>query len=84
LAIFDEAHHVAAQTIYDLLYRMPNVSTVVGLSASPWRDDGLDLLLEAALGPVRYAIRASDLIDQGWLVPPHIRVHRIPGGQRVP
>ena len=77
-AIFDEAHHVAAQTIYDLSFRMPNVSTIVGLSASPWRDDGLDLLLEAALGPVRYRIRATDLIEQGWLVPPHITVHRIP------
>lgn len=77
-AIFDEAHHVAAQTIYDLLFKMPNVSTVIGLSASPWRDDGLDLLLEAALGPVRFAIRATDLIEQGWLVPPHITVHRIP------
>ena len=77
-AIFDEAHHVAAATIYDLLFRMPNVSTVVGLSASPWRDDGLDLLLEAALGPVRHRIRATDLIAQGWLVPPVITVHKIP------
>lgn len=78
LAIFDEAHHVAAQTIYDLLFRMPNVSTVIGLSASPWRDDGLDLLLEAALGPVRYRIRATDLIEQGWLVRPNITVHKVP------
>lgn len=78
LAVFDEAHHVAAQTIYDLLFRMPNVSTVIGLSASPWRDDGLDLLLEAACGPVRFVIRATDLIEQGWLVPPSITVHRIP------
>jgi len=77
-AIFDEAHHVAAATIYDLLFRMPNVSTVVGLSASPWRDDGLDLLLEAALGPVRYRIRATDLIEQGWLVRPSIIAHKIP------
>lgn len=77
-AIFDEAHHVAAQTIYDLLFKMPMVSTVVGLSASPWRDDGLDLLLEAALGPVRCRIRATDLIEQGWLVPPTITVHKIP------
>lgn len=77
-AIFDEAHHVAAQTIYDLLFRMPNVSTVVGLSASPWRDDGLDLLLEAVCGPVRHIIRASDLIAQGWLVPPTITAHKIP------
>lgn len=77
-AVFDEAHHVAAQTIYDLLYRMPNVSSVVGLSASPWRDDGLDLLLEAVCGPVRHRIRATDLIEQGWLVPPHIAVHKIP------
>lgn len=77
-AIFDEAHHVAAQTIYDLLFKMPRVSWVVGLSASPWRDDGLDLLLEAACGPVRHVIRASDLIGQGWLVPPTITVHKIP------
>lgn len=77
-AIFDEAHHVAAATIYDLLFRMPNVTTVIGLSASPWRDDGLDMLLEAALGPVRCRIRATDLIEQGWLVPPVITAHKIP------
>ena len=77
-AIFDEAHHVAAQTIYDLLFKMPMVSWVVGLSASPWRDDGLDLLLEAVCGPVRCRIRATDLIEQGWLVPPTISVHKVP------
>jgi len=76
LAIFDECHHVAAPTIYSVRHKMINAPVAIGLSASPWRDDGHDMLIEAACGPVKYVITASDLIDQGFLVPPSIHVYR--------
>lgn len=76
LAMFDECHHVAAHTVYNVRMRLANAPIVVGLSASPWRDDGHDMRIEAACGPVKYAITASDLIDQGFLVPPEIVVYR--------
>lgn len=76
LALFDECHHVAAQTVYSVRMRLENAPVIVGLSASPWRDDGHDMRIEAACGPVKYSITASDLIDQGFLVPPEIAVYR--------
>jgi superfamily II DNA or RNA helicase len=76
--MFDECHHVAAKTLYETAMKLKNVKCVVGLSASPWRDDNHDLMIEAICGPVRYVITASDLIDQGFLVPPEIVVYRRP------
>lgn len=78
LVIFDEVHHVAAPTVYRTLLRAESANTVVGLSASPWRDDGHDLLIEAACGPVVARISASELIDAGYLVAPEIQVFRYP------
>lgn len=75
-AIFDECHHVAAKTLYDTAMKLSHARCVVGLSASPWRDDNHDLMIEAVCGPVRYVITASDLIDAGFLVPPNITVYR--------
>lgn len=76
--IFDECHHVAARTLYETAMKLKNAKCVVGLSASPWRDDNHDLMIEAVCGPVRHKITASDLIDQGFLVPPEITVYRRP------
>jgi len=76
LAIFDECHHVAAPTVFSVRGRLVAAPFVVGLSASPWRDDGHDMMIEAACGSVKYRITASDLIDQGFLVPPDIVVYR--------
>jgi superfamily II DNA or RNA helicase len=76
--LFDECHHVAAQTLYNTAMKLANVKGIVGLSASPWRDDNHDLMIEAVCGPVRHVITASDLIDEGFLVPPEITVYRRP------
>lgn len=76
MAIFDECHHVAAPTLYTVRCKMEQAPIVIGLSASPWRDDGHDMLIEAACGPVKYNITASDLIDLGFLVRPDIHVFR--------
>lgn len=76
--LFDECHHVAAQTLYSTAMKLQNVKGIVGLSASPWRDDNHDLMIEAVCGPVRHKITASDLIDQGYLVAPEIVVYHRP------
>lgn len=75
LVIFDECHHVAAPTLYTVRHKMADCPMVVGLSASPWRDDGHDMLIEAACGPVKYQVTASDLIEAGYLVAPEIHVY---------
>ena len=78
LVIMDECHRVAAPTALELISRFKNAENLLGLSASPWRDDGADLALEAAFGPVFYSVSASDLTRQGYLVPAVIRMLEVP------
>jgi superfamily II DNA or RNA helicase len=78
VVVFDECHGVAADTPQAVLTLAINACAVVGLSASPWRDDGLDMLIEAACGTTVYTISATQLIAAGWLVQPLIFVHRLP------
>jgi len=78
VVIFDECHHVPADTFYKIAFRTPRAALRFGLSATPWRDDGHDLLLEAALGDKICVVRCTDLIREGYLVAPCIEMVRAP------
>lgn len=71
--IVDEAHILGAQTVYDITTGLPALFKY-GFSASPWRDDGADLMIEAAVGEIIYRIEAATLVEDGFLVPPMIEV----------
>lgn len=73
VVFMDECHRVAAPTAMAVLEQLTNPKFRFGLSASPWRDDGADLAIQACLGPVAYSVTASDLILSGHLVRPTIR-----------
>lgn len=76
--MMDECHRVAAPLATGVVSAFPRALLRYGFSASPWRDDGADLALEAIFGHVIYSIDASTLIDQGHLVKPYIRFRRVP------
>jgi superfamily II DNA or RNA helicase len=76
LVIFDECHHVPAATFYRVASRAASAAWRFGLSATPWRDDHQDMLLEAALGPVISVTNYSSLIALGNLAPARIFVTR--------
>ncbi len=78
VVIFDECHHVPAETFYKIAFQTSGARFRFGLSATPWRDDGHDLLLEAALGEKICAVTCSDLIEAGFLVAPQITMERSP------
>jgi superfamily II DNA or RNA helicase len=60
LAIFDEAHHVAAES-FNRAVRVLPARCVLGLSATPDRCDGLGPLLAWSLGPVLFrAVRPPE------------------------
>jgi superfamily II DNA or RNA helicase len=87
LVIFDECHHLPADSFYGIAMQAGAARWRFGLSATPWRDDRQDMLLEAALGPAVSVTNFSDLIRLGHLVPPRIRLAsprppRIAGGAR--
>ncbi|MEW6243458.1 MAG: DEAD/DEAH box helicase family protein [Bacillota bacterium] len=69
---WDECHRVAVETCYIISKHLSRAEYVVGLSATPFREDNADMLLEAITGKVLLNIRSSWLIEHGYLVPPVI------------
>jgi superfamily II DNA or RNA helicase len=70
--ILDECHLAACDTVQTISKHI-KAEYVYGMSASPWRDDNADLLIEAFLGERIVEIPARWLIDHGYLVNPVIR-----------
>ena len=58
----DECQHVSSDTIQSVLNNSHGARFRIGGSASPWRDDGLDLLIEACFGKRLCKVDASFLI----------------------
>lgn len=74
--IVDEAHHVSASSIQQILLNCPNAYYRYGCSATPFHDNDEDVLIEAACGRLLKVYSASFLIKEGWLSKPTI--HLIP------
>ena len=72
LSIMDECHLAAAETMQKISASMRS-EYAFGMSASPYREDNADLLIEAIFGKIIVNISASELIKQNYLVTPHIR-----------
>jgi len=77
LHIIDECHMSACETIQQV-YKFSNPEHLYGLSGSPWRDDGADLLIESVLGRYIVNISASQLIASGHLAQAIIRFRVVP------
>lgn len=75
--IIDECHVSACNTIQEIS-KYINPEHIYGMSATPQRDDGSDLLVESILGKYLINISASYLIEHGFLVKPVIKFVRVP------
>lgn len=71
IVVFDEAHHLPARTV-KLLARLAPNAVKLGLSATPWRNDDLDLVIYAHTGEIASRVTSTDLIGRGYLVSPVI------------
>lgn len=78
LAIYDEAHFLATDTIQSIFKASKKCRFLFGLSGTDWRDDGADLLLESVCGERIYNMTASKLIEAGYLVPANISLLEVP------
>ena len=78
--ILDEVQHVPARTVRYVATRVGGGWALrIGLSATPWRSDGHDLVIYAVMGEiVEPRISSSYLIERGYAVPVEIRVVRAP------
>lgn len=73
--MMDEVQIVCSQTAYGVRFLFEHANYAFGYSASPWRDDGSDLMIEGAFGKRIVDITASYLIERGYLVRPEIEIH---------
>lgn len=69
---FDEAHHCPARTAQEILMNSKQAFYMFGGSATPFRSDNADLMIEGLFGPKICEISASFLIRQGFLMKPDI------------
>lgn len=78
VVVFDEAHHSAANTWYEVAETLDQADYRMGLTATPYRTDGSDILLEAATGPVVVSYPLRKLVELGYLVMPQIQMVATP------
>jgi superfamily II DNA or RNA helicase len=68
----DEVQHWAARTCQVIADASTSAYYRYGLSATPWRDMGDDVLIDACFGKPICDITASFLIQRGYLIKPEI------------
>src|ERR1035437_2260512 len=68
--IIDESHHVSSDIFSEVLPRCLKAFYRWSFSATPFREDGADLLLDAHTGPTCVKVPASELIRRGYLAKP--------------
>ncbi len=73
LIIVDEAHHVPASSIRAILRNAPN-SIRLGLTATPWRDKGDDMVIYGLLGDPVVRYHLMDFVSRGVLTPPLVKL----------
>src|SRR3712207_3695626 len=72
--IVSNCHHIPSATMNTVAQACKDAYYRIGVSATPWRDSGDDLLIEAVLNKRKPEnnINASKLIEWGYLVPASI------------
>lgn len=70
--LLDEAHHAPAATFQQLVDQFP-ARYRYGLTATPERQDGLDFIMTAVLGPVVHTVENTVLIDNGNILKPTVK-----------
>jgi superfamily II DNA or RNA helicase len=77
LIIFDETHHIAANTFYAIADALSSTGRIYGLTATDFRNDGKDLLIEAGCGPTLICRDAKWGIDHDFLAKPYFIVRNV-------
>lgn len=72
LIIFDECQHVSCETAQVISDYSKDAIWRWGASATPSRDEEDDILIDSCFGKQICDVKASDLIERGFLVQPHI------------
>lgn len=82
LIFFDECHRLIADTFQFISNKSKAARHRFALSATAFRDDECDILVNAACGKKIVNITASYLIERGFLVKPTIFMNKVPKAYR--
>lgn len=77
LVILDECHRAPANTLFTVVKELGNVGRVFGMTATDFRSDGKDILINAAVGPTLINKNAIWGIANGWLAEPYFIVRQV-------
>lgn len=75
--IFDEVHHIAANTFYEIAVGLGDVGRIYGLTATDYRSDGKDVLINAGCGDVIIKRDIKWGIDNKFLAAPKFEIKEI-------
>lgn len=78
-SICDEVQHWRADTCQLVARELKSAYYTFGMSATPYRDEGDDMMIQACFGKKCAVITATELIEQGWLVRPDIKIVHFKG-----
>ena len=76
--IAHNCHHIAANTFTAIAEGLSDTGRIYGLTATDFRNDGKDLLIEAGCGPTLIRRDAKWGIDNGFLAQPYFIVRDVP------
>lgn len=77
LVIFDEVHHLAADTFFSIAQGLGGVGRMFGLTATDFRSDGKEILIKAGVGSVLINRDLIWGIKNKWLADPYFIVRKI-------
>ena len=80
VVIFDEIHHIAADTFYNIAQAVSGVGKVFGLTATDYRSDGKDIMITAGCGPVISRRDVKWGIEHGFLAEPYFLIREVQTG----
>mgnify|MGYP000966057614 CR=1 FL=1 len=72
----DEGHGLGAETIYEVA-NITDAYYSYALTATPWREDGKEIFIEAASGPVIEPISEKELEDGGYILPIEVEMYPV-------
>lgn len=80
VVIFDEIHHIAADTFYNIAEAVSGAGKIIGLTATDYRSDGKDIMITAGCGPVIARRDVKWGIENGFLAEPYFIIREVETG----
>ena len=78
VCIRDEAHGSACDMHQQVAEALVNVDYSLGVTATAFRSDGKDLLLEGVCGPIIYSATEEDMVAKGIIIRPEVHMVSVP------